>query len=192
MSLKLNNFVLFKHCLKEVLCEFFATSSHNYQKAIILQLIIFEYLESVNHPILKLLMQEFSSLIEEVNETQLSLLSIEESKELANHQLMKEKFLLIPHFFEINKYFETKKYYIHLNNDDNESIEIIFLFILKMFKEDKFFYLKLDKKWLVFKPTEDYTKIYGTIEYKFEKSQIEKNFKKVLLSLIRRYMKSDD
>jgi hypothetical protein len=86
LSLKVNNFDIFEKALYELYAEFLITTSHNYQKGIVLQMLIFQHLKKVNHRIyLEFLLKEYSSLLEEINETQLSFLSSDDAKELCSH-----------------------------------------------------------------------------------------------------------
>jgi hypothetical protein len=77
----------------------------------LLQLILFKYLEKKEstHPLMEFLKKEFSSLIEESNETQLSLLSIEKDNILSNHKTMEEKYLFLPKYYSISCHFPQKK-----------------------------------------------------------------------------------
>ena len=152
LSLKMNNFFYFRFCLKELFFEFVTTNSPNYHKAILLQLLIFDYIE-INIPnLFNFLKNEFSSLIEENNEAQLSLLSNEDSLTLANHSIIEEKYLLIPHYFKIQKY--LKKNNDDFNNffDKNEDVIKVFKKLLVLFKEEKFKHLLIKKNWKFFKP----------------------------------------
>ena len=108
--LKVNNF--FKKLLK-IFLEFLAINSPNYHKGILLQLLIFKYLENyeITHPLFEFLKNEFSSLIEESNESQLSLLFSKDENILSNHKIIKEKYLFLPTYFSINKHFQKKKTY---------------------------------------------------------------------------------
>ena len=192
MSLKLNNFPLFEYCLKEILVEYLATTSHNYIKAITLQLLIFEYLKKKKHELYKeFLLKEFSSCIEESNETQLSFFSSSNPRELGNHEIMKEKYLLLPEYYKMSNSINKKNnYFQKLNFGKNNKIINCFKEILKELKENKFYYLNLNN-WKIFYPNNSYEKIEKSIGYKFDDEILKKNFLKNYDSLYRIFENPD-
>ena len=192
LSLKLNNFKLFKFYLKEILLELMATNSPNYQKAILLQLLIFDFLEENNHNLFKFLEKEFSSLIEENNEAQLSLLSNEDSLTLSNHDLIEEKFLLVPHYFKIQKYLAKSSTNESKIINKNEKIIKIYKKLLLNFENKKFQSLQMDKNWKVFKPNENYSYSQVKIDYQFDYTLIKEKVLKTYQSLFNLMKSKED
>lgn len=135
---------------------------------------------------------EFSSLIEENNEAQLSLLSNEDSLTLANHSIIEEKYLLIPHYFKIQKY--LKKNNDDFNNffDKNEDVIKVFKKLLVLFKEEKFKHLLIKKNWKIFKPNDSYQFSSDKIEYMFEHNEIKKKIFKIYQGLFKILKSKDD
>ena len=61
---------------------------------------------SINHPILKIFEKDFSKIFAEANESLLSILAQNmSSQDLANHEKVQEKFLLIPTYPYSTKFF---------------------------------------------------------------------------------------
>jgi hypothetical protein len=184
LSLRLNNFNLFLKCFEEIFLEFLCTNSPNYHKGMLLQLILFKYLEKKEstHPLMEFLKKEFSSLIEESNETQLSLLSIEKDNILSNHKTMEEKYLFLPKYYSISCHFPQKKKYQFLSFQ--EKIKQCFKDILNDIQNYNFVRIKMKKSWKSYNPNKTYETIQISLEYKFQKYEISEKLKTVSRSLI--------
>ena len=109
----------------------------------------------INHPILKIFEKDFSKIFGEANESLLSILAQNmSSQDLANHEKVQEKFLLIPSYFDIKENLPKSKQSsrnVHKLSlgDASKVIEKI----IKSIKEDSFTFA-IKTNWKKFKYNE--------------------------------------
>ena len=152
----------------------------NYQKAIYLQLLLFNFFIDTKYPIMNFLNKDFCSLSREFNESLLSILDSNSSIEfLVNHDYVKEKYLNLQNFLNISNSLQRKdkkqKQNISIQDNHTQIIEV-FLDILGKVTTNSFTYKQQPKKWSVYYLNITYDIINLKIPYNYInlKSKIQK------------------
>ena len=123
----------------------------NYEKAILMYILQIEFYININHPILKLFENDFSKIFGEGNETLLSILAQNMGEQdLADHDKVEDKFLLIPKYFEIKSQI-LKNTFTRATHKIQTKDPIILLQKIFLSLKEKTFKYGIRKKWLKFK-----------------------------------------